>query len=324
VVEADTEWIDMLDSSLRETICSEVLSIRDRLMPEFEVLSDISDAETSLVYKSICSGVLLKFSISVETLIIFFSEIGNCSGESMITPFDFISSKSQLNFATLILSSKFSAERLVISFLFFSRNWKRIVATEPDYESQDLWIINTRTWFLCIYLDDKDNIYSNVSILSCRTSQGDSGIDIMGNQKRCLIIIQCKNYSRKKVEVGEIRTFESILSRYPENTLGVFVTSLRDGYSPQAMDRKESSELNILFTNIYDIRQDLLPFLPKNNIIEVRLNSIEEKLNLIEERLNLIDEKFKLVTSKIKDNQKQITDNQRQMMDGQKRMESSL
>lgn len=149
-------------------------------------------------------------------------------------------------------------------------------------------------------------------------------MDIVGNQKRCLVIVQCKNYTNKKVDVCEIRAFESVLSRYPENTLGIFVTSLRDGYSSQAIYRKETSEYNILLTNIYDLRQDLPEFLPKNSIVETKLNSIEEGLNSMEGKFHSLEEKFRLFTSKIKDDQKQIMDNQRRMMDKQNRMESNI
>nr|CAG8540294.1 11636_t:CDS:2 [Entrophospora candida] len=120
-----------------------------------------------------------------------------------------------------------------------------------------------------------------------------------------------------QVEVKEIRDFEGILlSRYPEYTLGIFVTSLKDGYSNPAIQRKETSEYKILLSNIYDLRQDLPAFIPKDSIIEARFVTIEEKLHSIEE-------KFKFFASKIRDGQNQMIDNQNQMMDNQNRIKSN-
>ncbi|CAI2171210.1 10525_t:CDS:2 [Funneliformis geosporum] len=76
-------------------------------------------------------------------------------------------------------------------------------------------------------------------------SDGDGGVDIWGNYMQCLILVQCKNYSNKKVEVGEVRDFEGVLSRYPrDTTIGIFITSIRDGYSGRAVERMQSSEYN--------------------------------------------------------------------------------
>ncbi|CAH1761076.1 8261_t:CDS:2 [Entrophospora sp. SA101] len=119
-----------------------------------------------------------------------------------------------------------------------------------------------------------------------------------------------------ELEVKEIRDFEGVLSRYPEYTLGIFVTSLKDGYSNPAIQRKETSEYKILLSNIYDLRQDLPAFIPKDSIIEARFITIEE-------RLHSIEEKFKFFASKIRDGQNRMIDNQNQMMDDQNRIKSN-
>ncbi|CAG8629948.1 1739_t:CDS:2, partial [Diversispora eburnea] len=124
----------------------------------------------------------------------------------------------------------------------------------------DLWIINTRTWFLCIYLDDKDNIYSNVAILSCRTSQGDGGIDMVGNQKR------------------------------------FFVTSLRDGYSPQAMDKRnhqnvKTSDLVTVKFLLYNSMQNPLSTVKSNMWTNDQLRL------LIDERKNRNSEYYDIAGS---------------------------
>ncbi|CAJ0633371.1 3791_t:CDS:2 [Entrophospora sp. SA101] len=86
-------------------------------------------------------------------------------------------------------------------------------------------------------------------------SQGDGGVDIVGNYKLYLLIVQW-----------------------------IFVTSLKDGYSNPAIQRKETSEYKILLSNIYDLRQDLPAFIPKDSIIEARFITIEERLHSIEEK----------------------------------------
>ncbi|CAI2172429.1 12313_t:CDS:2 [Funneliformis geosporum] len=104
-------------------------------------------------------------------------------------------------------SSRYASEVTLPLGYRWAENWKRIVATEM--------------------------------------SDGDGGVDIWGNYMQCLILVQCKNYSNKKVEVGEVRDFEGVLSRYPrDTTIGIFITSIRDGYSGRAVERMQSSEYN--------------------------------------------------------------------------------
>ncbi|CAG8583149.1 6598_t:CDS:2 [Funneliformis mosseae] len=49
---------------------------------------------------------------------------------------------------------------------------------------------------------------------------GDGGVDLMGNFKGYLLLIQCKNYSEStKVGVDLIYKLEGVMSKYPAKTL---------------------------------------------------------------------------------------------------------
>ncbi|CAG8686584.1 14797_t:CDS:1, partial [Dentiscutata heterogama] len=56
--------------------------------------------------------------------------------------------------------------------------------------------------------------------------------------------------------------FEGVLSRYPKDTtIGIYVTLVTDGYSRFAIERAETSKLNMLLTNASSMRQDIFNYL---------------------------------------------------------------
>ncbi|CAG8750001.1 694_t:CDS:2 [Gigaspora margarita] len=67
-----------------------------------------------------------------------------------------------------------------------------------------------------------------------------------------------------KVEVDYIRDFESVISRFDkQTTIGIYITSAKDGYSSGAIGRAKSSEYHLLLINIQDMCQDIPEYLPK-------------------------------------------------------------
>ncbi|CAG8852251.1 3117_t:CDS:2, partial [Gigaspora margarita] len=65
-------------------------------------------------------------------------------------------------------------------------------------------------------------------------SRGDGGIDMFGNHNHYLLLFQCKDFNNK-VEVDYIRDFESVISRFDkQTTIGIYITSAKDGYSSGA------------------------------------------------------------------------------------------
>ncbi|CAG8656587.1 1831_t:CDS:2, partial [Racocetra persica] len=92
---------------------------------------------------------------------------------------------------------------------------------------------------------------------------GDGGIDIFGNFKRYLILVQCKNYTDAKVSVDNIRKFEGVISRYPNRTIGIYITFDTDRYSRNATIRAEISKFNILLTNVSSMKPDIINYVFK-------------------------------------------------------------
>ncbi|CAG8537355.1 26287_t:CDS:2, partial [Dentiscutata erythropus] len=143
-----------------------------------------------------------------------------------------------------------------------------------------------------------------------RLSRGDGGIDMLGNYNHYLLLFQCKDLTNK-VEVDYIRDFESVISRFnKQTTIGIYVTSAKDGYSSGAMGRAKSSEYHLLLTNIHDLCQDIPEYLSK----VLKDNSVREKIYRIEEKIDEIieilerQEKFihKIKNDRIKIENKQI------------------
>ncbi|CAG8794366.1 36832_t:CDS:1, partial [Racocetra persica] len=95
-------------------------------------------------------------------------------------------------------------------------------------------------------------------------SDGDGGIDIFGNFEGYLILVQCKNYTDAKVSVDDIRKSEEVISRYPNRTtIGIYVTFNTDRYSRNAINRAETSEFNILLTNVSSMKLDIINYVIK-------------------------------------------------------------
>ncbi|CAI2177130.1 13036_t:CDS:2 [Funneliformis geosporum] len=140
-------------------------------------------------------------------------------------------------------------------------------------------------------------------------SKGDGHIDIFGNYNHYLLLIQCKNYTNK-IEVDYICAFESVIARFDKDkTIGIYVISVKDGYTKGSIKRANSSECYLLLMNIWDLDQDIPKYLSKIS----KDNSVEEKLYNIEKRINEIIETFqsqeKLIR-KIRNDQIKLENNQ--------------
>ena len=98
--------------------------------------------------------------------------------------------------------------------------------------------------------------------MSCRN--GD--VDIFGSYKDYTLLVQCKNYSMAKVGASEIDAFERVMSRHEKSKLlGIFVISIQNGYSLHIIDKAESSNHNLLLTNILDMHYDIPRYLLKKS-----------------------------------------------------------
>jgi hypothetical protein len=94
-------------------------------------------------------------------------------------------------------------------------------------------------------------------------SDGDGGVDLMGNYEGNLLLIQCKNYSsNNKVTKSNVRDLEGTLSKYPENTIGVFVVpSKTDNYARRAIEEANNSRYKILLTDQNNICREIENYL---------------------------------------------------------------
>jgi len=117
-----------------------------------------------------------------------------------------------------------------------------------------------------------------------RLTGGDGGIDIFGNYKGYLVLVQCKNYTTASVGVGIIRAFEGVMSKYPKkSTIGILVISAANRYTRPAIRRVKLSNYNILLTSFSTMSSDIPYYL----IGKFNDDNIDEK---IKELKNSIDE----------------------------------
>ncbi|CAG8848790.1 36454_t:CDS:1, partial [Gigaspora margarita] len=109
----------------------------------------------------------------------------------------------------------------------------------------------------------------------------------------------------------------------------IYVTFVTDGYSRLAIERAESSKLNLLLTNVSNMRRDILNYMPKkldkdseeeNHIIEEIIFKAEEvramnedhkrRIADLEKKVDTIIENQKKITRKIEINQSRIMGDQ--------------
>ncbi|CAG8843612.1 25229_t:CDS:1, partial [Racocetra persica] len=121
------------------------------------------------------------------------------------------------------------------------------------------------------------------------------GIDIFGNFKGYLILVQCKNYTDAKVSVDDIRKFEGVISRYPNHTtIGIYIIFDTDGYNRNATIRAETSKFNILLTNISSMKPDII-----NYVFEKLNNTFDDSEEcIIDEIICKIEKKFDMLNEK--------------------------
>ncbi|CAG8803085.1 10140_t:CDS:1, partial [Dentiscutata erythropus] len=138
----------------------------------------------------------------------------------------------------------------------------------------------------------------------------DGGIDIFGNFKGYLILVQCKNYSDAKVSVDDIRKFEGVMSRYPNHTtIEIYITFDTDGYSRNTTIRAETSKFNILLTNVSSMKPDIINYVfeklnnafdnSEERIIDEIICKIEKKFDMLNEKVDMINETQKTLTRKM-------------------------
>ncbi|CAG8554333.1 25152_t:CDS:2 [Dentiscutata erythropus] len=100
-------------------------------------------------------------------------------------------------------------------------------------------------------------------VTGAKLSRGDCGIDMFGNHNHYLLLFQYKDLT-DKVEVDYIRDFESIISRFDkQTTIGIYITSEKNGYSSSAIGRAKLLESHLLLMNIHDMWQDIPEYLSK-------------------------------------------------------------
>ncbi|CAG8583703.1 3662_t:CDS:1, partial [Cetraspora pellucida] len=74
-----------------------------------------------------------------------------------------------------------------------------------------------------------------------------AGFYFLENYNKHLILVYCSN--GEKISAGEVRKFGKIVAKYPQETLGIFVTtSTENEYSENASKLVNSSNYNILIT----------------------------------------------------------------------------
>ncbi|CAG8816391.1 10367_t:CDS:2, partial [Cetraspora pellucida] len=107
----------------------------------------------------------------------------------------------------------------------------------------------------------------------------DNGIDVFGPYKKYILVFQCKNYTRRRYVTELI----GVLNKFPDkHTIGIFVTSLSDGYVERARLWAEGSNIPILLTSIWNLEQVLLnlPWNPYAINEESLQKMMEESLKL--------------------------------------------
>ncbi|CAH1760484.1 13840_t:CDS:2 [Entrophospora sp. SA101] len=133
-----------------------------------------------------------------------------------------------------------------------------------------------------------NKLFRDISVDFQRVVRGDSGIDIFGNYNHYLLLIQCKDFTNK-IDVDYIRAFESIVARFDkDNTIRVYVILAKDGYAKGSVERVNSPERYLLFTNIWNLDRDISEYLSKiskDNSVEGKLHKIEKGINEIIEML---------------------------------------
>ncbi|CAG8541704.1 8567_t:CDS:2 [Dentiscutata erythropus] len=83
----------------------------------------------------------------------------------------------------------------------------------------------------------------NLNVLSSKPDEGI--IHLFSHKQRRLILVHCHN-ERTKVTVGQIKHFESEISNYPVNTLGIYVID-DDTFSKRSLTLANSNK-NISLT----------------------------------------------------------------------------
>jgi Protein of unknown function (DUF2034) len=151
-------------------------------------------------------------------------------------------------------------------------------------------------------------------------SGGDGDVDLFGNYNGYTLLVQCKNYSTAKVDASDIDTFEGVLSRYEKgNALGIFITSIPNDYSLNAIDKADSSNHNLLLTNIIDMRYDI-PSYQFKNLDESLMKEMKEGVKKMREEIKEIKAMFEkqkrtienqgIVIRNIKKSQNRFSDHQ--------------
>ncbi|CAG8782743.1 16770_t:CDS:2, partial [Racocetra persica] len=98
-----------------------------------------------------------------------------------------------------------------------------------------------------------------------------------------------------KVSVDDIGKFKVVMSRYPNHTtIEIYVIFNTNRYSRNAINRAETSEFNILLTNISSMKLDII-----NYIVEKLDNTFDDsEERIIDEIICKIEKKFDTLNEK--------------------------
>ncbi|CAG8785247.1 26847_t:CDS:2 [Gigaspora margarita] len=83
-------------------------------------------------------------------------------------------------------------------------------------------------------------------------------LNLVGSYNNDFILVYCNDI----VTVGNIKQFEKIVEAYPQNTIGIIVTSSQKKCSFNSSKRAKSSKslASILFTSVNEIATDILVY----------------------------------------------------------------
>ena len=124
---------------------------------------------------------------------------------------------------------------------------------------------------------------------------GDGDVNIFGSYKGYTLLVQCKNYSTAKVSANKINVFEEVMSRHEKSkVLEIFVISIQNGYSLHAIDKAESSNHNLLLTNILDMHYDIPRYLLKKSD-DTTMKEIKEMKEEIKARKAMDEEQKRTI-----------------------------
>ncbi|RIA91602.1 hypothetical protein C1645_821834 [Glomus cerebriforme] len=123
----------------------------------------------------------------------------------------------------------------------------------------------------------------NIETYKIRLSNGDGGVDLMGNYGGNLLLIQCKSSPGNKVTKANVRELKGVMSKYPVNTIGVFVVpSKTENYTRRAIEEARNSKFKIILTDKSNICNEIEihseDYVENDNYIQFHVQNIQGEL----------------------------------------------